>query len=235
MERTLDASPRLMARMVGVFYILLFAAGFDLSYVLPKLIVRGDAAATAANIHAHQALFLAGFATAALGVAFYIVVTALFYRLFEPVSRTLSLCAAFFSLTGCVIQGFALIFHLVPLIVLGDQPWLSVLQPNQRQVLALIFLKSYGEAYNISLVFFGFYLIQLGYLTFRSTFLPRWLGPLVMFGVGWLAFLYPPLGRALYPYVMLSSVGEILLVLWLLVKGVDEQRWHEQAGRGGAA
>jgi hypothetical protein len=229
MERIGGTSPRLMARMIGVFYILLLASGFDMFYVFGKVVVRTDAAATAANIRSHEALFLAGFATALLGVAFYLVVTVLFYRLFEPVSRTLSLCAAFFSLTGCIIQGSALIFHLMPLIVLGDQPWLSAFQPDQRQALALIFLNSYVRAYDISLVFFGFYLLQLGYLTFRSTFLPRWLGPIVALGVGWLAFLYPPLARTLSSYVILSSVGEGLLVLWLLVKGVDEQRWHEQA------
>ena len=102
------------------------------------------------------------------------------------------------------------------------------------QALALVLLNSYGKAYNISLVFFAFQLLQIGYLTFRSAFLPRWLGVLVALGVGWLVFLYPPLARALYPYVKLSSVGEVLLILWLLVKGVDEQRWREQAGAAAA-
>jgi Domain of unknown function (DUF4386) len=136
---------------------------------------------------------------------------------------------AFFSLTGCVIQAVALIFHLIPLVLLGDQAYLSAFTPGQLQALALVVLNSYGKAYNISLVFFAFQLLLIGYLTFRSTFLPRWLGVLAALGVGWLAFLYPPLGLALSPYVILSSVGELLLILWLLVKGVDEQRWREQA------
>jgi hypothetical protein len=228
MKRFAGTSPRLMARMIGVFYILLFAAAFE-QYVFRRLVVRTDPATTAANIRAHEALFLGGFATALLAVAFYLVVTVLFYLLFEPVSRTLSLCAASFSLTGCIIQGFALIFHLMPLIVLADQPWLSAFQPGEREALALVFIKSYVQAYDISLVFFALYLVQLGYLTFRSAFLPRWLGPIVATGAGWLVFLYPPLARAVSSSVILSSVGEALLVLWLLVKGVDEQRWHEQA------
>src|SRR5262245_25488563 len=92
-------SPSFLARMVAVFYLVLLASGFDIFFVLKKLVVRSDAAATAANILAHPATFLAGFAAAVIGVAAYLVVTALFYRLYEPVNRTLSLCAAYFSLT----------------------------------------------------------------------------------------------------------------------------------------
>lgn len=197
MERISQTSPRMMARMVAACYLVLLVSGFDMFYVFGKLVVRGDAAATAANIVSHQATFLAGFAVALLGVASYLVVTALFYSLFEPVNRTLSLSAAFFSLTGCVIQAFALVLHLAPLLVLGDQPYMSAFKPDQLQALTLVFLNSYAQAYNISLVFFGFYLLQIGYLIFRSTFLPRWLGVIVALGAGWLTFLYPPLALSL--------------------------------------
>jgi hypothetical protein len=220
--------------MVAVFYLVLLVSGYDMFFVLRKLVVRGDAASTAANILAHQETFMAGFAAAALGVAAYLVVTALFYRLFEPVNRTLSLCAAFFSLTGCIVQAFALVFHLTPLLVLnlggGDHAFLSAFQPEQLQALALVALNSYSQAYGVSLVFFGFYLLQIGYLIARSRFLPRWLGVIVaLFGVGWLAFLYPPLARSLSLYIVVSSLGEGVLVVWLAVKGVDDQRWREQA------
>ena len=230
-------APSFLARMVAVSYLVLMVSGFDMFFVLRKLVVRGDAAATAANIFAHQAMFLAGFAAAAVGVAAYLVVTALFYRLFEPVNRTLSLCAAFFSLTGCIIQAFALVFHLTPLLVLnlngGDHAYLSAFRPEQLQALALVAIDSYTEAYGVSLVFFGFYLLQIGYLTARSRFLPRWLGVIVaLFGTGWLAFLYPPLARSLSVFIVISSLGEGLLVLWLAVKGVDDQRWREQAAAG---
>jgi Domain of unknown function (DUF4386) len=76
--------PKFVSRMVGAGYLFMMASGFDLFYVLAKLYVRGDAAATAANIKAHEALFLAGFAGALIGVASSLVVTALFYRLYEP-------------------------------------------------------------------------------------------------------------------------------------------------------
>jgi uncharacterized protein DUF4386 len=233
MQRSVQASPRLMGRLVAAAYFVLLLAGFDLSYVLPKVVVRGDAAVTATNILAHQELFLAGAATALIGAAAYLVVTALWYRMFEPVNRTLSLSAAFFGLTGCIVQAFAVVFHLAPLLVLGDKPYLSAFKPEQVHALALVFINLYGQAYNVSLVFFAFYLLQIGYLVYRSNFLPRWLGVLVMTGVGWAVYLYPPLARAVSPYVVLASVGELLLVLWLLFKGVDEQRWHELAAAAG--
>ena len=233
MTQIAQASPRLMARMVAVCYFVLVLAGFDMFFVLPRIVVRGDAAATAANILAHPGMFLAGSAAALLGVAAYLVVTALWYRLYEPVNRTLSLSAACFSLTGCIIQAVAVVFHLVPWMILVDKPYLSAFKPEQVQALALFFLSLYGQTYNLSLVFFSFYLLQIGYLTYRSTFLPRWLGVLAMFGVSWLVFLYPPLARALFPYIVLGSLGEGLLVLWLGIKGVDEQRWHELAAAAG--
>ena len=233
-ETSRRVAPRFLARMVAVGYLVLLVSGFDMAVVFGKFVVRGDPAATAANIVAHQATFLAGFAAAAIGVVAYLVVTALLYRLFEPVNRTLSLCAAFFSLTGCVVQAIALVFHLAPLVVLnlsgGTHEYMSAFPPEQRQALALFFLNLYAQTYNISVVFFGFYLLQIGYLTTRSRFLPRWLGVLVaVFGAGWLAYLYPPLARTLSSWIVLSSLGEILLVVWLGVKGVDEQRWREQA------
>ena len=229
-ERMAEASPRFMARMAGVFYLLIFVGGFDMLFVFGRFVVRGDAAASAANILSHEPLFLAGFAAALLAVAFYIVVTALLYGLFEPVNRNLSLLAAFFSLTGCAIQALALVFHLAPLVVLGDAPYLSAFKVEQLRALAMVFLTLYGRAYNIGLPFFGFYLLLIGYLIFRSTFMPRYLGVLVaVAGPGWLTFLSPPLARHLFPYILLSGLGEGLLILWLLVKGVDEQRWKEQA------
>lgn len=227
MAQITQVSPRFLGRMVAVGYFILALAGYDLFFVLPRIIVRGDAAATAANILAHPGMFLAGSAAALLGVAAYLMVTAFWYRLYEPVNRTLSLSAACFSLTGCIIQAVAVVFHLVPWMILVDRPYLSTFKPEQVQALALFSLSLYGQTYNLSLVFFSFYLLQIGYLTYRSTFLPRWLGVLAMFGVSWLVFLYTPLARALYPYIVLGSLGEGLLVLWLGIKGVDEQRWHE--------
>ncbi len=109
--------------------------------------------------------------------------------------------------------------------------YLSVFKVEQLQALALMFLKLNVQTTQIGLVFFGFYCLLIGYLIFRSTFLPRILGALmVVAGLGWLTFLSPPLAKSLSPYVLAPGiVGEGLLTVWLLVKGVNVQRWNEQA------
>jgi hypothetical protein len=230
-ERISEASPRLKARMAGVFYLLTFLTTGFAFHVRGRLVVSGDAAATATNVLANERLFQLGFAADLIAVACYIAVTALFYALFKPVNRSLSLLAAFFSLVGCAIGALACLFHFAPLLVLGGAQDLSVFTVEQLQALALVLLKLGGQTLNIGLVFFGFYCLLIGYLIFRSTFLPRILGVLMAFaGFGWLAFLSPPLVKFLSPYNLTpGTIGEGSLTLWLLVRGVSVQRWKEQA------
>ena len=121
---------------------------------------------------AHQFLFRLGLAADVSAVACYIAVTALFYDLFKPVIRSLSLVAAFFGLVGCAIQGFLCLFHLVPLVVLGGPQYLGVFKVEQLRALAFMCLELYGEGFNICFVLFGLYCLLIGYLIFRSTFLP---------------------------------------------------------------
>jgi hypothetical protein len=171
-QRIAEASPLSKARTAGVFYLLVFLTG-GLS-----LFVRGRL----------------GFAAGLIAGACYIAVTLLFYYIFKPVNRSLSLLAASVSLVGIIVG---------PLGLTSVNP----------------------------LVFFGFYCLLIGYLIFRSTFLPRILGALMVFaGLGWLTFLAPPLANSLSPYIFLPGIlGEGSLTVWLLVKGVNVQRWKEQA------
>lgn len=132
----------------------------------------------------------------------YIAVTLLLYIILKPVSRSLSLLAAIVSLVGCAIGPLSMVVKLPG-------------QPN-----------------NISLVIFGIYCLLIGYLILRSTFLPRVVGALMVFaGVGWLTFLSPALARDLYPYGFLPGIiGEGALTLWLLLFGVDAEKWTQLAG-----
>jgi hypothetical protein len=119
MEPIGESSPSFRARMAGLFYLLMAVSGGLAVFARRGLIVGGDAATTAANILAHESRYLLAFAGDLLLIASYIAVTALFYRMLKPVNRSVSLTAAFFSLMGCAIQGFALAFQLAPLTVLG--------------------------------------------------------------------------------------------------------------------
>jgi hypothetical protein len=106
---------------------------------------------------------------------------------------------------------------------------------EQLRALALMFLELNTQSANIYLVFFGVYCLLIGYLIFRSAFLPRILGvPMVFAGLGWLTFLSPPLANYLSPYILvLGFLAELSLMLWLLVMGVNVQRWKEQTSAAG--
>jgi hypothetical protein len=177
MKPIAETSPLFKARTAGFFYLLVFLTGGLALFVRGRL---GSAAGLIAG-------------------ACYIAVTLLFYGIFKPVNRSLSLLAAFISLLGIIVG---------PLGLTSVNP----------------------------LVFFGFYCLLIGYLIFRSTFLPRILGVLMAFaGLGWLTFLSPPLAKYLSPYIFFPGLlGEGSLTLWLLVKGVNVQRWKEQASAAAA-
>jgi hypothetical protein len=231
-KRIAEASPRFIARITGVFYLLTIVTGiFAQGFVSGRLVVDGDAAATATNILAHRDLFQLGFAVYLIEMASQVAMTALFYELLKPAGRSLSLLAAYLGLAGCVIKTFSRVFYIVPLFVLGGPSFLSVFSSEQLQALALLFLKVNDQGAGIALAFFGFATLLKGYLILRSTFLPRFLGVLsVLGGVGWLTFLYPPLGYRLFPIIAaVGLLGSAATILWLLVKGVNEQRWKEQA------
>jgi hypothetical protein len=174
-----EVSLRPSARITGIVYFLYFLTAVFGEFFLKGMVVEGDAAATANNILAQQPLFRLGLATGLIATACYIAVTALFYGLFKPVNRSLSLLAAFFGVVGCAITAIGSLFQLAPLVVLGGAQYLSVFNVEQLQALAFMFLKLNTQTANICLVIFGFYDLLIGYLIYRSTFLPRFLGVLM--------------------------------------------------------
>lgn len=198
-----------------------------------NFIVTGDAAATAHNILNNQALFRSSTALLLISGAFYVGATLFVYEVLMPVSRSISLLAAFFSLVGCAIGAISCAFDLVPFLLLSGGT-VSVFTAEQSQALTLMFLNLRIQANEFGLVFFGLHCAGVGYLILRSTFLPRVVGALMMFaGIGWLTFLFPPLANSLAPYnIMPGAIGELCLTLWLLIKGVNVQRWNEQATGG---
>jgi hypothetical protein len=231
-EASAEGSPRTKARITGVFYLLTILTGlFAQGFVSGTLVVNGDAAATAANILGHRSFFELGFTVYLIEMACNVAITTLFYELLRPAGRSISLLAAALSLTGCAIKTFSRVFYIAPLFVLGNPHALSAFSQQQLQALALLFLRINEHGAGIGLAFFGFYAILKGYLIIRSTFLPRALGVLsIVCGLGWLTFLSPTLGYRLFVYVApLGLAGAIAVIVWLLVFGVNEERWHEQA------
>lgn len=233
-----EMSPRVKARIAGLFYLITILTGlFAQGFISARLVVPNDAAATATNILTHESLFRLAFAVYMVEMACQMTMTALFYDLLKPASRSVSWLAAIFSLTGCGIKTLSRLFFFAPLLVLGGADYLSVFKPEQLQALALLLLKVNDQGAAIALMFFGLYALLKGYLILKSTFLPRALGMVtVLGGVGWLAFLWPPLGYRLFPYIAgLGLLGAAANIVWFLVFGVNEQRWKEQASAAGAS
>ena len=232
MDGTADQSPRAKARLAGAFYLLTIIGGIVAEGVISgSLVVSGDAAATATNIQTHASLYRLGFTVYMIEMACQIATTVLLYQLLKPVSKSVALLAAIFSLVGCTIKTLSRLFYYAPLFVLGGAPYLSVFDAKQLQALALLFLKVNGQGAAIALVFFGLESTLDGYLMFKSTFLPRFLGVLaVVGGLGWLTFLSPPLGYRLFNFVAAFGIlGSLATIVWFLVYGVNEERWKERA------
>jgi hypothetical protein len=229
------SSPRFVARMTGVFMLLTILGGiFAQGFVSERLIDFKDAAATATNILAHKGLFQLGFTVYLIEMACQVTAAVLFYQLMKPVNRTIALLALFLEVTGCIVKTCARVFFIAPLFVLGRPAALVGLSAEQLQSVALILFRVNDQGAGVALAFFGFSTLLGGYLVFRSTFLPRWLGVLSFIaGLGWLTFLYRPLGDIAFPIAALFGLlGAAAMIFWLLVFGVNEERWTKQAPSG---
>ena len=221
-------------RLIGAVYLLYFLTAFLAMFLARGIFVPNQATLTAANILEHQGLYRSALAVDLIGNILYVCLTALLYHLLGPVNWRLSLVAAFISLVGCGVQVFAGALRLAPLTLLTSTQLAQVFGADQLRSMALLCLTIHAQTFTISLVLFGVYDVLLGVLVFRSSYLPRFIGVLLMCaGIGWLAFLWPPLASAVASVVLpLGAIAEIVIMLWLLIRGVDVSKWEEKARSG---
>jgi len=216
-----------LARLTGVLYLVIIVLGlFSEVGVRSRLVVRGDATATAENILASEFLFRLGFLSDVIVFLCDVAVAALFYVLLAPAGRVLSLVAAAFRLTGTALYGTNLLHMFAALLLLGGTASVSALDPEQRQALALLFLDIHRHGYDLGLLFFGVHCVVLGVLLYRSVSFPGILGVLMVLAAvaylvgGFTLFLFPTATATVAPLYGLALVGEVSLCLWLLIKGV---------------
>jgi len=236
-ERIAGTSPLVYARVAG--FLLLFIAiiaPFSQLYVPSTLIVPADATATANNIGASGWLFHLGIVSDSLVFLIEIVLTALLYVLLRPVSRTLSLVAAFARLAMTVVMGVNLLPYFIALLLLSGAGYLTAFTPDQLDALALLSLNAHQYGVYVWQMFFGLNLFVLGYLIYKSGYFPRILGILMV--VGALGYLLDAYGNILFHnygetfgwVVGVTAVfGELPFFLWLVIKGVNVQRYNELA------
>ncbi|MCL4302557.1 MAG: DUF4386 family protein [Anaerolineae bacterium] len=236
-NRIINTSPQQTARVAGVLYLIIIVAGiFAEFFVRQSLIVPGDAAATANNIVASEGLFRAGIAGDLVMIMSDVALALVFYVLLKPVSNSLSLLAAFFRLAQAAILGINLLNLFFVLQLVSGAGYLAVFGADQLHALVLLFLKGHSLGYAIGLVLFGLSLFVLGYLVFKSGYLPRILGVLLIVAAsGYLidsfaSFLLPTYDNyeAVFALVVFlpAFIGELSMCLWLLLKGVKIQQTH---------
>jgi hypothetical protein len=224
-------SPRARARLAGVFEVLEGAASAIPQEAILGSLVVSSAAATASNMLSHQSLYWFGFALSVLGVGFHLTWAYLMYQLMRVVNHTIAGLAVFAILVCCAMQALTALFYVSPLLILTHGSSFSAFSTAQLHQLAGVFLILNEQAFQVDLVFFGIWCILTGYLIARSTFLPRILGVLLIIdGVGWATFMVPPFANAIFPAIAIASgLAEVPLMLWLIVFGVNNERWKEQA------
>lgn len=226
MNERVETSPRL-PRLVGIVWLLYFATAMVGALLTKGIVVPADAATTAKNILAHESLYRGGLAFDLISNAIYIALTALLFGLFRRVNPKLALLAALFSLVGCTVQIVGGLLRVAPLVILSNPQSALAFGAQQSQSVALLSLTLYNTVFSISFVLFGCFEIATGFLILQSTFLPRWLGWWwLVAGVAALVFLWPPLATRIFPLILAADTAELGLLLWLLIKGVDNAKWQ---------
>jgi hypothetical protein len=225
------------ARIAGVLYLAIFVIYPLAASVRSMLVVPGDAAATAQNVAANQSLFRWGMAGESVIFLIEIVMAGFLYVLLRPVSRAISLASALARASeGIVMAATNLFTSILTLFVVGNTGYLAVFEQEQQDALALLFQEANNYVILIWGLFFALHLVLLGWLVYRSGFFPKIPGVLlVLAGIGYFAqsfgvMVAPGFSDVLATVVLvLATPGELVFALWLLIKGVDENKWQARA------
>ncbi|HSS48834.1 MAG TPA: DUF4386 domain-containing protein [Thermoanaerobaculia bacterium] len=237
-ERQVQASPQVVSRIGGVLYLIIIVLGlFNEAFVRNRIIVSGDAAATAANIRSFESLWRFGIAAEFFMLICAISLTLIFFILLRPVNRDLALLAVFFNLVSLAVEASVQLYLLGALFPLGSAEYLKAFKPEQLYAMASLSVKSHGYGFGVALIFFGCVCLLLGYLIFKSGYLPKTVGVLMQLaGLSYLIdsfalILAPSFANRIFPAILVPAfIGEASLCLWLLVKGVNGEKWHARAG-----
>lgn len=237
--RSVDAAPQMYARLGGGLYLVIIALGIVAQVVVrDQLIVPSDAAATAQNLTAMQSLWRLGIATEALALVCTLALAMIYFALLRPVSLELSILAALLRVVSVAVQAVAVLQLDLALSPLTNAAFAAAFTPDQRAVLATLAVRAHSHGYTLSLLILGAAFLVHGFLIVRSTFLPKVLGVLIQIaGVGYLVngftlFLAPAFAGQVFLVIMLPVfIGETSLSLWLLIKGVNAERWRLVSSR----
>jgi Domain of unknown function (DUF4386) len=230
-------SARSYARIDGALYLMIIAIGlWGEAFVREKLIVSGDAAVTAANIKSMESLWRFAIGAEIILLLLAVTSTWIFLLLMRPVSADLAWLATFFNLISIALEAGIQLNLISALFPLGNHAYLKVFTPEQLSTMTYLPVRLHDYGFGLSLIFFACFCLVMGYLIFRSDFLPKALG--ILFQIAGLCYLInsfallvaPVLSDRIFPAILVPSfIGELSLALWLTVKGVDAVKWQEKA------
>jgi len=229
-------SAKKKARVAGLTYLLLLTAPFSLIYVPNRLIVRGDATATAGNVLAHETMFRLAIVNELFTAVAFILVGIALYRLLSDVNRTLAWLMVILGGVVCAPITFVGVANeIAALAIVRGSAYLSVFNKAQLDALAMTFLRLHGQGIVVSEIFWGLWLLPFGLLVIRSGFIPKILGVLLI--INCFAYLVVSLTTLLVPeyagvvdrWATIPETGELWIVLWLLIKGVKSELLPEPA------
>ena len=215
------------ALVAGIGYLVAFVFGYG-NVRRDKLVVRGDAAATASNISASESRFRVGIATWIVVLAADVVVAWALYVFLRPVSESLSLLTAWIRLVFVAVAAIAVVNLLSVPELLRSRDDSEGFQPDQRNAQAMLFLRSYDFGFNVGFVFFGLHILGLGYLIVRSDYIPIVLGVLLIIAsVGYLIDSFACILSSSYGnneahqlvFAIPAIISELSLTVWLLIWG----------------
>ena len=219
------------ARMAGLLYFIYIVITIPADALARSpLIVFGDATTTARNIMASEWRFRIGITGDLVSAVFFLLAAWALYRLLKPVNNNFALLFLLLNLGGVAVYSINLLNQFAAVLLLSGADYLKVFQTDQLQALAMFFLILNKNGYWIAQIFFGAWLLPLGYLVYKSGFLPKILGIVMMIHfVGWTMtslqfFLFPTFGSIIYLTGSLGFISEFGLTLWLLIMGVKEQK-----------
>jgi Domain of unknown function (DUF4386) len=228
------SSTRKTARFAGVLYFLMgIPAFFSLMYVPGKLIVRGDATATVANISASEWLFRLGIMSTLLSVVLFMFLALVLYRLFEEVNRQHSTILVILVLVQVPMAFLNEVSSLAALLLVRGAGFPAVFDKPKLDALAMLFLNLHHQGLVVSEIFWGLWLFPFGLLVYRSGFIPRILGAfLIVNGLAYLAIsltglLAPRYYSAVFRAAFPALLGELAIQLWLVIVGA--RRWPPDA------
>jgi len=224
------------ARLAGALYLIIIVFGiFGEMFVRSGLIVPGDAPATAGRIAASDGLFRVGFLADSIMFLSDVALAVLLYVLLKPVNKVVALMAMGFRLTQTAVIAMNLLHYYAAILILDGSNYSKAFGTTESAGLASLFLDLHAHGYDLGLLLFGLHCVLLGYLVFKSRYLPRMLGALVVaaglvYLIGsYTRFLAPAYVEAVSPIYAVAIISEVSLCLWLLIKGVNLEQWEKKA------